>query len=98
MQKGKRERAARKQELKDLSRAELLELLAAEAEENERLRAELEEARAQLKERRILIAESGSIAEAALALNGVFQAAQDAADQYLANVRFLARDKAERRE
>ncbi len=74
-------------DLRRLSRTELLELLLKETEENERLRAELDEAHRQLKAREIALRESGSIAEASLRLNGVFEAAQKAADQYLENVR-----------
>ena len=40
--------------------------------------------------RRIELQEAGSIAEAALRLNGIFEQAQKAADQYLENVRRLA--------
>ncbi|WP_276951555.1 hypothetical protein [Acetatifactor muris] len=39
--------------------------------------------------RRIELQEAGSIAEAALRLNGIFEIAQKAADQYLENVRRL---------
>lgn len=39
------------------------------------------------KERRITLDEAGSIAEASLRLNGIFEAAQRAADQYLFNIR-----------
>lgn len=77
-------------ELKKLSRAELLELLLESNRENERLRKQLEKAKGLLASRVIEIENAGSIAEAALALNGVFQAAQLAADQYLENVRRLA--------
>ena len=77
-------------ELKKLSRAELLELLLESNRENERLRKQLETAKGLLASRVIEIENAGSIAEAALALNGVFQAAQLAADQYLENVRRLA--------
>ena len=78
------------QELRKLSRAELLELLLAESQENERLRGQLREAEEKLASRAIEIEKAGSIAEAALALNGVFETAQKAADQYLENVRRLA--------
>ena len=40
--------------------------------------------------REIELTEAGSIAEAALRLNGIFEAAQKAADQYLMNVKKLA--------
>lgn len=73
-------------DLKRLKRADLLELLIASSKENERLEAELEQVTAQLHNKEILIAKSGSIAEAALQLNGVFEAAQNAARQYLDNI------------
>lgn len=40
--------------------------------------------------RRIELNEAGSIAEAALKLSGIFEAAQDAADRYLENVKLQA--------
>ena len=79
-------------ELKKLSRAELLEMLLAQSKEKQRLEEELAEARKKLEDREIRIAESGSLAEAALKLNGVFEAAQAAADQYLENIRKAAGD------
>lgn len=78
------------QELRKLSRGELLELLLAECRENERLRSQLAEAARRLQDRRIQIDRAGSIAQAALQLNGVFEAAQRAANQYVENVRRLA--------
>jgi chromosome segregation ATPase len=47
--------------------------------------------------RRIQMEEAGSIAEAALRLNGVFEAAQAAADEYLENLRLLCQERAEGR-
>ena len=82
-------------ELRRLSRRELLEMLIAETEENTRLRGELEQARAKLADRRILLEKSGSMAEAALRLNGVMEAADKAALQYLENVRRMAQEKEE---
>lgn len=73
-------------ELKKLSRLELLELLLAEMKENERLSKELEEAKAALDEQRIIIENSGSLAEAALRLSGIFEAADKAAKLYLSNL------------
>lgn len=74
-------------ELKRMSRGELLELLIAQMAENERLETELESAQAALRDRRIVIENAGSLAEAAMQLNGVFDAAQAAAQQYLENLR-----------
>lgn len=79
-------------ELRRLSRSELLEMLIEQMEENERLRNRLEEAEADLRNRKIIIKRAGSLAEAALELNHVFQAADEAARQYLENVRLMAEE------
>ncbi|MFR7451689.1 MAG: hypothetical protein ACLUUL_06230 [Gemmiger sp.] len=79
-------------ELKHLNRAELLELLLAQTEENERLKQQLQDARAQLEDRRLLMEECGTMAEAALKLNGVFDAVDKAVRQYLENVQRKARE------
>ena len=76
-------------ELKRLSRAELLELLLEQVEENEKLRQKNSELEKQLEDRVIKISEAGSIAEAALKLNGVFEAAEAAAKQYLDSLKEL---------
>ncbi len=81
------------QELRRLSRADLLELLLKERQENERLRGQLEIASERLADRCIQIENCGSIAEAALRLNGVFEAAEAAAAQYLENVRRIAKEQ-----
>ena len=73
-------------ELKKLSRAELLEMLIAQSREVAALKEQLNCAEEQLKNRQILIENAGSIAEASLQLNGVFEAAQNAAAQYLENM------------
>lgn len=73
-------------ELKKLTRAELLEMLIAQSKEVASLKEQLNRAEEQLKDRQILIGNAGSIAEASLQLNGVFEAAQNAAAQYLENM------------
>lgn len=73
--------------LKKLSKLQLLELLAQQERELQVLRKSLEEKEAELAERRIQIENAGSIAEAALKLNEVFEAAQRAADQYLESLK-----------
>lgn len=77
-------------ELRRLSRSELLEMLIAQTEENDRLKIRLEQAEAQLRDRRIAIDKAGSLAEAALSLNGVFRAAEAAAQQYLENIQRIS--------
>ena len=74
-------------ELKHLSRKELLELLVEQGKENERLKKIIADQKAQLKDRTIIYEEAGSLAEAALSINEVFQAADDAARQYMINVK-----------
>ena len=76
--------------LRKLSRLQLLELLAQQERELQELRAAVQEKDAQLESRRIVLQESGSIAEAALRLNEVFAAAQRAADQYLESITGMA--------
>jgi len=73
-------------ELRKLSRAELLELLLAQTEEVERLRQNLEKAEKLLADRYLRVEFAGNLAEAVLAVNGVMEAAQKAADQYLLNI------------
>lgn len=53
------------------------------------VQGQLAEAEKQLEDRKIALDEAGSIAQAALQLNGLFEAAQKAADQYLDNVKEL---------
>ena len=81
-------------ELRRLKRKDLLELLLEQSKENEDQRLllavqkkkilHLEE---RLMDKHIDIAEAGTMAEAALKLNGVFEAAQAAAQQYLDNLK-----------
>ena len=72
-----------------------LEMLKGEYEkEIASLKAELEKARATVQKREIAIDEAGSIAMAALQLNGVFEAAQAASQQYIENIRSLSERQA----
>ena len=80
----------KERDLNKLKRSELLELMLAQSQEIDELRAELEQAREALKRREIALAEAGNIAEAALRLNRVFEQAQAAADHYLENVRRIS--------
>lgn len=75
-------------ELQKLKRVELLQLLVEQSRELDALRKELEETKKQLADRELHMQEAGSIAEASMQLNGVFEAAQRAADQYLESIRY----------
>ena len=79
-------------ELRRLSRKELLEMLIEQMNENEELKQKLDRAESELKDRNIMIENAGSLAEAALKLNDVFEAADRAAQQYLENVRRMAEE------
>ena len=74
-------------ELKRLNRVQLLQLLLDQSREIERLHSEVEELNKKLEEKKLLINNSGSIAEAALSLNNIFESAQNAAGIYLENVK-----------
>lgn len=76
-------------ELKRLSRSELLELLLVQTREREKLEQRLEEAEQQLADRQIRLEKAGDIAHAVLEINGVMDAAQAAARQYLENMEQL---------
>ena len=82
-------------QLKKLSRADLLEMLIHETQKNKKLEEQVAVLTARVNEREIVKSEAGSIAEAALRLNGVFEAAQAACAQYTENIARLSRDSEE---
>ena len=55
--------------------------------ENDQLKEQLQQQAVQLRNRELQIKNAGSIAEAALALNGVFESADKAAAQYMENIK-----------
>ena len=73
-------------ELKHLSRAELLELLLLQTKETERLMKKLEKADRMLSDRYLQVEKAGDLAHAVLEVNGIMEAAQAAAQQYLDNI------------
>lgn len=73
-------------ELRKLKRMELLEIMVTLSEENQSLKSKIEFLEEQLADKKIKISKSGSIAEAALKISGIFEAVQKAADLYLENV------------
>lgn len=82
-------------DLKKLSRADLLQMLIDQSAEVERLRSSLTKAENALMKREISIQNAGSIAEAALQLNGIFEAAQASCEQYMENIRTLSQRQEE---
>lgn len=77
-------------ELRKLNRKQLLELLLRQTERTEHLQKKLNEAEDKIKDKLLIETEAGSIAEASLKLNGVFEAAEAAASQYLENIKRLS--------
>lgn len=73
-------------QLKKLTRGELLQMLIAQTEKNDILTEQLEEARRQLKNKKMVCEKAGSLAEASLQVSGVFEAAQEAAKHYYENI------------
>ena len=85
-------------ELKKLNRTQLLEMLLTQTKKVEELEEQLKknqetfdaeklDLEKRLENRKIAIEKAGSIAEAAISINGVIEAAQQAADQYLENIK-----------
>ncbi|MCD7739022.1 MAG: hypothetical protein LUH58_08315 [Lachnospiraceae bacterium] len=74
-------------ELRKMSRAELIEIIYALQQNEKTLRAEKENLQVRLEDRLVRMESAGSIAEAALSLNHIFEDAQKAAEQYLASVK-----------
>ena len=74
-------------DFRKLKRVELYEIMLAQAEEIDDLRAKLAAAKKELKNKRIDIQRSGSIAEASLKLTKIFEEARKAADLYLSNIK-----------
>jgi predicted Zn-dependent peptidase len=70
-------------QLRKLNRLELLEMLVDQSKQIDELQKRLDVAENKLKERDIKLKNSGSIAEAALKLNDVFEAAEAAGKQYV---------------
>lgn len=76
-------------ELKHLNRTELLQMLLSLTEENEQLREQNAALSQKLHNRAIENENAGSLAEAALQINQVFEYADSAAKQYLQSIQVL---------
>lgn len=73
-------------QLRRLRREELVDIIYTLQLQQQRLREENASLRAALDSRRLQVEKAGSLAEAALAVSGVLEAAQQAADVYLASL------------
>lgn len=77
-------------ELRKLSRSDLLEMLIEQSEELLETKKKLQELEHKVAQREIQINKAGSIAEAALQLNHIFEDAEAAAQEYLDNIKSLS--------
>lgn len=73
-------------EFRRLKRSDLIEIIYRLQENEEKYRDAIVRMRRQLADRQTKIENAGSVAEAAMALSGVFESAQDAADRYLSEI------------
>ncbi len=71
----------------NLSKNEMMMVMHDQEQEIEKLKAQVKELQAKLDGYEIKVSESGSLAEAAAKVSGLFEAAQLTADNYLANMK-----------
>ena len=76
-------------EFRRLSRAQLIEIIYQFQLKVEELTQENQSLNSALEDKRLRVARAGNIAEAALEMNNVMQAAQNAAQQYLSEIQTL---------
>lgn len=80
-------------DIKRMSRRDLLELLVLQSKKIDDLTEQLNQANELLASKQIMLTKAGSIAEAALKLNKIFEVAQATADQYLDNIKRIENEK-----
>lgn len=86
------ESGARHDEMRQYSRAQLLEVILLQSKENESLKTEIQRLQSELTDRALKLSRAGDIAEASLALSNIFKAAEEAVSQYKENIRRLSED------
>ena len=79
-------------EFRRLRRIELIDVIYKLQNSEEQLQAEIASLKQQMANRELKLSKAGSIAGAAMSLNGVFEAAQATADQYVTEVQKLHAD------
>jgi len=84
-----------KEKTKRLSKKELLEILVMQSKKIDDLEEELQLIKNKLNDKEITIKECGSIAEASLKINKIFEVAQKSADLYLENIKKIEKDQEE---
>ena len=82
-------------EFKRLSRSQLIDIIYQLQLKQNELEEENRKLKAEVGDKRIRLREAGNIAEASLAMHNVMQSAQDAANQYLEEIRAMKKETAE---
>ena len=77
-------------QLRKASRTDLLKYLLEEKKVNEAMRMQIQQMQTQLDSRQITMNQAGTLAEAALKLSGIFDAAESACQYYTENIRALS--------
>jgi len=83
-------------EVRKLRKRQLVQIVMEQDRAMAELQQQLELANQKLADRKIVMEESGSIAEAALQINGVFEAANAAAQQYIENIQRMEAETQEK--
>lgn len=79
-------------EFKKLKRSDLISIIYEYQKKQDELMAEIAGIRTELEEKRIKISNAGSIADAVVGLDRLFETAQQTADDYLAQVKAMLED------
>ena len=82
----------KEKKLRKMKRNDLLEILLLQNKKIEELQEELKSTKELLNSREIIISQSGSIAEASLKINKIFEVAQVAADDYLNSIKNIEKN------
>lgn len=83
-------------EFKRLSRSQLIDIIYQLQLKQEELTVENEKLARALKDRRLLVSEAGNLADAAIEIHNVMQAAQSAADHYLEEMKKRSNEEYQR--
>ena len=76
-------------EFKKLSRAQLIDIIYQLQLQIDKLNEEKQELESELKDKRLRLSNAGNIADAALEINNCFRSAQNAAEQYLNEIKAI---------
>ena len=82
-------------EFKRLNRSQLIDIIYQLQLKQKELETENQKLKEEVADKRIRLRQAGNIAEASLAIHGVLQAAQDAAAQYLEEIRTMQKETEE---